>query len=59
MVFASIEMHKTFHYTFPFTLISNKSCATCFAAMRVLFEVRNTKAVIVTAVIGAGRRLWS
>lgn len=55
---AEVSCRRILSTGFPFTLISNKSCATCFAAMRVLFEVRNTKAVIVTAVIGAGRR-WA
>ena len=41
-VFASLEINRTFHYTFPFTLISNKSCMTSFAEMWVLFEARIT-----------------
>ena len=58
-VIASIDINRTFHYTFPFTLISNKSCMTSFAEMWVLFEARNTNTVMVTAVLDAWRRLRS
>ena len=58
--FASVDIQNSSRHTFPFTLDANKSGLTCLAAMWILFKGRNTRAVIVTAVIGTFvRRLWS